>query len=706
MFEVSSGKASPLGIKVKENGVNFAIFSRNAKSVSLAIFDDPESEKALFIFNFDTLNNKTGDVWHCFVNGLKENYYYGYFMDGPKTPGHYFDKSKLLLDPYSKAVYLSEKGLDDESLFSSKTFKNSSMFAPKGLIFKPEPYKGEKLRNFELKDQIIYELHVKGFTKTLKTPHSGTYKGIVEKIPYLKELGITAIELMPINIFDCYKTIRENKEGNKLVNYWGYDSINFFSIQNSYSSKNDLIKTIDEFKLMVDELHKNNIGVLLDVVFNHTSEGNEEGPIFSFKGIDSSIYYMLNGFGRFKNFSGCGNTVNCNHPVVIDLIIDALSYFVIYMGVDGFRFDLASILSRDSNGDIKRNTPLLERIAESPILRACVIIAEAWDAAGAYQVGNFGGSRWAEWNGKYRDYIKQFFKADFASMSRFADSFVGSPSIYNGKGPDKSINFVTSHDGFTLSDLVSYNDKHNIANGENNNDGENNNLSWNCGAEGPSTDVEIIDTRKKQMKNFISALMLSLGVPMLKAGDEFCHSQGGNNNPYCQDNEISWLNWSNLETNQGFFRFVKEMINFRKMNPALRRKHYYEFFDNISIPEYCDISWYGSNGKKPDWSPTNHDFAVLLKGWIEKEPREAYYNDDILVIFNTFWEDQKYVLPKIYKREWLYFCDTAKKEPDDIKDPSLTYKLENQDFYFVNKRSIVILLGRYKGKKKDNLIIL
>lgn len=291
-------------------------------------------------------------------------------------------------------------------------------------------------------------------------------------------------------------------------------------------------------------------------------------------------------------------------------------------------------------------------------------------------------------------------------MSRFADSFVGSPSIYNGKGPDKSINFVTSHDGFTLLDLVSYNEKHNFDNGEDNKDGENNNLSWNCGVEGPSDDKDILEIRYKQIKNFISALMLSLGVPMLKAGDEFCHTQHGNNNPYCQDNEISWLNWKNLESNKGFYRFVKEMISFRKKNPALRRKHYYESFDNISIPEYCDISWYGLNGKKPDWSPTNHDFAVLLKGWIEKEARENYYNDDIFVIFNTSWEDKKYLLPKIYKREWFYFSDTSKKEPDDVVNDDSIIKLENQDSYLVSNRSTVILLGRFKGKKKENLIIL
>lgn len=391
MHEVSSGKAFPLGIILKETGVNFAIFSRNAKTVSLAVFDNPENEKPFFVFNLDPNNNKTGDIWHCFVSGLKEGCYYGYFMDGPSSAGHYFDKSKLLLDPYAKAVFLSEKGLSDASLFPSKTFNNSSMYAPKGLVFKPEAYNGVKIKNFELKDQIIYEIHVKGFTKSEQSTHRGTFKGIIEKIPYLKDLGVTAIELMPINIFDNFKVIRKNKKGKNLVNYWGYDSINFFAINNSYSSKNDLIKCIEEFKQMVDELHKNEIGVLLDVVFNHTAEGNEDGPIISFKGIDSSIYYMLNGFGEFKNYSGCGNTVNCNHPVVIDLIIEALSYFVIYMGVDGFRFDLASILSRDSNGDIKQNTPLIERIAESPILRGCVIIAEAWDAAGAYQVGNFGG---------------------------------------------------------------------------------------------------------------------------------------------------------------------------------------------------------------------------------------------------------------------------------------------------------------------------
>jgi len=703
MFKVTEGKGIPLGISfIDKNTINFAVFSRNASSITLALYEDANDDTAFFIYNYDKNINKTGDIWHCCLSNIDKNYYYGYFLDGPNNKIHSYDKAKLILDPYSKYTHINKDGLSNHSLYSNKHFINSQKFAPKGILHNTTIYNGEKLKKFDLSEQIIYELHVKGFTKLDKTiKYPGTFKALTEKIPYLKDLGVTAIELMPINIFDSFKIIRHNKNNQPLRNYWGYDSINFLSIHYDYACSKDPIKAVDEFKKMVDELHKNNIYVILDVVFNHTPEGNEYGPIFSYKGLDNSIYYMLNGNGTYMNFSGCGNTLNCNHPVLRDLILEALTYWVIYMGVDGFRFDLASIMSRDSYGNIIKNPPIIERITEHPILRDCFIIAEAWDAAGAYEVGSFGSNRWAEWNGKYRDVVRGFIKADFGSHSKFCDAIIGSPSVYFSKQADKSINFITCHDGFSLNDLVSYNEKHNIDNGEDNKDGENNNKSWNCGVEGISNDAEIVKLRKKQMKNFMLTLLVSMGVPMIKAGDEFCHSQNGNNNPYCQDNEISWLNWENLSTNADFFRFTRLMISFRKENQALRRKHYYENNQDNLLPEYCDISWYSKEGKKPNWTAETYDFGILIKGWIDKEPRASYYNDDIFIIFNTHWDTKEYKLPKVYKRTWHIFADTSKESPDDIlENPS---KLENQDMYTVQARSIAIILGKYKGKKKDNL---
>ncbi|MFH1760559.1 MAG: alpha-amylase family glycosyl hydrolase, partial [bacterium] len=447
---------------------------------------------------------------------------------------------------------------------------------------------------------------MRGFTRHSSSgiKHKGTFRGIIEKIPYLKKLGITAVELMPIHEFDENEILRYDPvTKNKLKNYWGYSTINFFAPRGKYSASGTLGQQVKEFKTIVKALHKSNIEVILDVVFNHTAEGNEFGPTICFRGIDNSIYYMLENGRNYKNYSGCGNTLNCNHPIVQSFILDCLVYWVLEMHVDGFRFDLASILGRDKNGTVLENPPVIERISENPLLRDTKIIAEAWDAAGLYQVGRFPGDRWAEWNGRFRDDIRAFWRGDKGCVPKFATRFTGSSDLYEhaNKRPFHSINFVTCHDGFTLNDLVSYNEKHNLMNGEENADGDNNNLSNNCGFEGPVENKEINRLRERQMKNFILTLFLSQGLPMLLSGDEFKRTQQGNNNAYCQDNEISWLDWDLLKKHRSFFSFVKNLIWFRKTHPVFRRGSFFQGKDT-GLNGLEDIKWYDENLKLPDWN--------------------------------------------------------------------------------------------------------
>ncbi|MBN1115447.1 MAG: glycogen-debranching protein, partial [Oligoflexia bacterium] len=483
MFEHTSGLPLPMGATVLEGGVNFAIFSKNAASVRLNIYERENSESPVFSLELDPVQNKSGEVWHCFVSGIKEGYWYGYFIDGPYDPnaGHRFNPNKLLIDPYAKAINIPYElslaehfGFDKKSSIGDLSFskQSSELVAPRACVVKDKGFQGKKHAETRFRDHIIYELHVRGFTMNPNSAveHAGTFRGIIEKIPYLKELGVTAVELMPVHFFDDKNILRHGPKKQPLKNYWGYDPVAFSSLHSNYASDKTVRGAIDEFKQLVDELHKADIELFLDVVFNHTGEGNENGPTVSFRGIDNSVYYILDNGRYYKNYTGCGNTVNCNHPVVRDLIVDCLLHWVVEMGVDGFRFDLASILARDSDGSLLRKAPLIERIAEHPVLKDIIIIAEAWDAAGAYQVGEFGGVRWAEWNGKYRDDLRSYLKSDQGSLSAMAERITGSPAMFlsSAKPPESSINFITCHDGFSLYDLVSYNDKHNIDNGEDN----------------------------------------------------------------------------------------------------------------------------------------------------------------------------------------------------------------------------------------------
>lgn len=706
VFDFLSGQPLPLGATVMEQGVNFALFSRNADAVTLVIYETDIQEMPLFRYELHPEINKTGDVWHCFVKGLKEGFWYGYLVDGPYEPkaGHRFNQNKLLLDPYARAVSII-RPLNLKEMFSyeqgseiadlSFSTLHSDRVAPRACIVKTHSNWSVKHNRRKLKDQIIYELHVKGFTNhsNSNVEEPGTFKGIIAKIPYLKELGVTALELLPIHAFDDNSTLRHSPKQKPLTNYWGYDPVSYSSLHLPYASTQNVTESIKEFKNMVTELHKAEIDVILDVVFNHSGEGSELGPTFSFRGIDNSIYYMLDNGRGYKNYTGCGNTMNCNHPVVRDMIMDSLLYWVVEMGVDGFRFDLASVFSRDGEGNVINYSPLIEKIAEHPVLRDIIIIAESWDAGGAYQVGKFGGIRWAEWNGAFRDGVRSFLKADYGSLADIAERLTGSPRMFmsSSKFPSNSINFITCHDGFTLNDLVSYNQKHNEDNGENNRDGYDDNRSWNCGVEGPTDDPKILKLRQKQMKNAVALMMLSLGVPMITAGDEFCRTQKGNNNAYCQDNEISWIDWSLLDKNADFFNFVKKMISFRKHNPALRRRHFYDVLNGEGMDKFCDITWYGEKGGEPDWSDRNYNVGLFIKGWIPVDGHSDKNFNDIFVILNSHWESHNYILPKIKDKKWYLVCDTDKETSNE------TVVIND---YVVQPRSVVILVAKDIVKKE------
>ncbi|MGA9134081.1 MAG: glycogen debranching protein GlgX, partial [Candidatus Sulfotelmatobacter sp.] len=609
--DVRAGSPLPLGTQERGGGVNFAIFSRYASRVRLELFDHPEDAVPARVIDLDSARNRTGDVWHVWVEGTGPGQLYAYRVDGPYEPseGHRFNFNRLLLDPFATAIsqlprwdFALARGYDssapEQDLAISKLNNSSSM--PK-CVFVNEPFEwdGDQPPRHPWSKTVIYETHVRGFTIHPKSGvgHPGTYRGLLEKIPYLKELGITAVELMPVQEFNESSVTRKNPQTNQLLrNYWGYDPVAFFAPKASYSSSGGLGQQKLEFKEMVRAFHEAGIEVILDVVFNHTAEGDQLGPTLCFRGMDNAIFYTLADNKRFyKDYTGTGNTINANHPVVRDHILSALRYWMVEMHVDGFRFDLASVLGRGRSGNLLSNPPLLERIAEDPILRDVKIIAEAWDAAGAYEVGSFSERRWSEWNGRYRDDVRRFWRGDGGMLGLFASRICGSADIYtkSGKGPEGSINFVTCHDGFTLNDLVSYRYKHNEANGENNHDGTNANFSENYGAEGETTDAGIETLRKRQIKNFLLTLLISRGVPMLLGGDEFRRTQRGNNNAYCQDNETSWVDWTNLEQHQEIYRFARGMIAFRRAHSILSQEHFYT---------HAEIRWFNPHGGLPHWT--------------------------------------------------------------------------------------------------------
>ena len=602
MLKARAGRPLPLGVRKDSDGVNFAVFSRHATSVSLLLFSSPQDEAPAHSIALDKRVNRTGDVWHVCVDGIKHSVLYVWQANGPDAPehGHRFDKRKTLLDPYASAL----AGTDcwDFACASKAVVGGASDAGDKAKGLLPEtPFAWQKdfppARSWA--ETIIYETHVRGLSAhpSAGVKQSGTFQGVVEKIPYFQELGVTAIELLPVQEFYENELTRRNPvSGERLRNYWGYSTVAFFAPKESYGSRNHVGCQVEEFKRMVRALHQASIEIILDIVFNHTAEGNHTGPTLNFRGLDNSIYYLLEEDKRYyRNYSGTGNTLNCNHPVVRDYILDCLRHWVVEMHVDGFRFDLASVLGRDEQGNLMANPPLLERIGEDPVLRHVKLIAEAWDAGGAYQVGSFPGLRWSEWNGRFRDDVRRFWRGDAGMTGALASRLCGSADIYqrSGKSPLHSINFVTCHDGFTLNDLVSYAEKHNRANGEDNADGSNDNFSANLGIEGPSDDVAIETARLRRIKNMLATLLLSRGVPMLLGGDEFRRTQGGNNNAYCQDNETSWYDWRLLKENGDLFRFVRELIALRRRFPVLCTERFYRAEE---------IQWFGPDLAEPDWS--------------------------------------------------------------------------------------------------------
>lgn len=683
-LETKPGKPYPLGAAYCDDGVNFSIFSKSGVRVEILFFDDVDDVTPSGIVELDAHQNRTFHYWHTCVQGIQAGQLYGFRVHGPNDPqyGHRFDGQKLLIDPYGRAVAVPH---NYDRGAASRPGDNVAV-AMKSVVTNLRDYdwEGDHPLGRPLNQTVIYEMHIGGFTRHpnsgIDPAKRGTYAGLIEKIPYLQDLGITAVELLPIYQFD------EQEAPNGLVNYWGYNPVSFFAPHPGYSSNRDPVGPLNEFRDMVKALHQAGIEVILDVVYNHTAEGNQWGPTFSFRGFDNRSYYILGDDpSQYKNYSGTGNTLNANRSVVRRLIMDSLRFWVQDMHVDGFRFDLASIFSRDDIGLPLVNPPLLWDIESDPVLAGTKLIAEAWDAGGLYQVGSFIGDRWKEWNGKFRDDVRAFVKGDHGMVPKLASRFLASPDLYGHeeREPEQSINFVTCHDGFTLNDLVSYNHKHNWANQEGNRDGHNHNLSWNCGVEGPTDDLKIERLRKQQIKNLLTINLLALGVPMLLMGDEVRRTQGGNNNAYCQDNEISWFDWSLLEKHADIHRFVKALIEFRLSLNV--------FKDVRGVPlqrllETAQLDWHGVELGEPDWGDQSHTLAFTVRG------RRGLFH----IIFNAYWKPLEFELPPTVEQgltSWRRVIDTALDSPEDFCEPEAA-PVVYSDIFDVSARSVVVLVAK------------
>jgi isoamylase len=658
----------PYGALVHDRGVQFSVFSRSATDMRLLLYNEVEDREPAEVIDFDRETDRWGDVWSLFVPGINHGQLYHLQADGPIDPEHgqWFNGQARLVDPYAKALAGCFQESTDGIIRPAKCVVIEEQF----------DWEGDRHIRRDLSESVIYEMHVQGFTKspTSGVEHPGTYLGVIDKIPYLKSLGVTAVELMPIHEFPIRGIFGQVLER---PNYWGYDPLAFFAPHRGYAVGKEPGSQVNEFKRMVKELHRAGIEVILDVVFNHTCEGNELGPVLSMKGLENRVYYILeNGGSRYANYTGCGNTINGNHPIVREMIFYCLRHWVHNYHVDGFRFDLASILSRDRNGNIMPNPPLVEAIAEDPMLAETKIIAEAWDAAGAYQVGSFGDlrwgdtmrdNRWAEWNGRYRDDVRRFWRGDGGMLGPYVTRLSGSSDLYEttGRSPYCSINFVTSHDGFTLNDMVSYRDKHNELNGEGNRDGDNNNHSHNHGVEGPTRRKDIENLRLRQIKNMMSTLLLSQGVPMILMGDECRRTQKGNNNAYCQDNELSWFDWQLTEKNAGLVRFVSSLIKFRRSQPTVRRKRFL-----TGRPEregaLPDVSWYNPLGVAVDWSSDVLALiAILTPAKPEDDPQGLGHS--VMLLVNSTPNSREFIVPAIAKGvKWRLFSDSAAESPKDV----------------------------------------
>lgn len=714
------GQPTPMGTTNTEWGTNFVIFSRHATRVWLLLFNDADDDGPSHEFELDPVLNRTGDMWHIHLSNIWHGHLYLYRMDGPYEPtrGHRYNLHKPLLDPYAKAmVNASEwdfnlsKGYDLHSHEGDLSFSHFTDYKniPKCVVYDKDGFdwEGDRLVKRPLNETIIYETHVRSLTThpSANVRHPGTFSGIVEKIPYFLELGVTAIELLPIHQFNEFEVTRHNPHnGERLRNYWGYNTVGFFAPHQNYSHWPGRGAAVLEFKEMVKQLHRAGIEVILDVVFNHTAEGDESGPTFGFRGIDNRIYYILEDGGRrYRNFSGTGNTINANHPIVQDFIVDCLRYWVNEMHVDGFRFDLATALCRNERGLIPKEPPLVIRIAEDPLLRAIKIIAEPWDIGG-YQVGHFPGGRWCEWNDKYRDRVRQFWRGDPNLTTELATRLAGSSDIYSHtRSPSHSINFVAAHDGFTLNDVVSYNTKHNEANGENNVDGHNNNISFNHGVEGPTDDEHIERLRSRQVKNFMATLLLSQGTPMINGGDEFRRTQKGNNNTYCHHNEISWYDWGLIEKYNDVFQFVKKLIATRLNHPIFKRRTFFTGIDH-SGNQVSDIRWYAPFGGLADWHSHPRQLMCVLSG--AKEDTGLPDDDvDIILMFNAGFHTHEFHIPPSphHDHRWYMALDTGMAPPDDSFYPGEEIEIETPATYPLEARSMAMLVSKPGGQSKSFL---
>jgi len=679
----TQGTSAPLGASPCAEGVNFSVFSKDATLVELLLFDASDAAEPSHTIPLDPQAHRSYHYWHAFVPALRPGQLYAYRAYGPFAPerGLLFDSDKVLLDPYGRGVAVP----DSYSRPAARFPGSNTAVAMKSVVIDPARYdwEGDAPLRRPFAETVIYEMHVRGFTQHPSSGVSattrGTYTGLTQKIPYLKDLGITAVELMPIFQFDPY----DAPEGG--VNYWGYQPVSFFAPHHAYSSRTSPIGVIDECRDMIKALHRAGIEVILDVVFNHTSEGGRDGPTFCYRALANNIYYLLeDDKSRYADYTGCGNTLNANHPIVRRLIQDSLRYWVTEMHVDGFRFDLASILSRDEAGRPVPNPPILWDIESDPVLAGTKLIAEAWDAAGLYQVGSFIGDTWQEWNGRFRDDVRRFVRGDGHSVSGIATRLLGSPDLYahDQREAEQSVNFVTCHDGFTLNDLVSYNEKHNEANGEHNRDGSNDNLSWNCGIEGPTDEPTIEELRNRQVKNCFALTLLAAGTPMLLMGDEVRRTQRGNNNAYCQDNEISWFDWSLLERHRDIHRFVRELNALRQRRDVVA--------DGITLTlnqilECASIEWHGVSLNRPDWSDHSHSLAFTLE---TMGGRFLLHG-----MLNAYTQALTFEIPPVPAGNphiWRRCIDTALTSPDDIQPWNTAAPIPGST-YLAQPRSLVLL---------------
>jgi isoamylase len=676
----SRGKSFPLGATPQQSGVNFSVFCQNGVAVELLLFDGVTDPGPTHIIPLDPQRNRTSYYWHIFVPDLAPGQIYGYRVGGPFDPreGHRYNRQKVLLDPYGKCVA--------DGHYSRAAAAGTGDNAPnalKSVVTESRSYdwEGDTPLYRPFSQSVIYEMHVAGFTRHPSSGVApeirGTFAGVIEKIPHLLSLGITAVELLPVFQFD------PQDAAPGLSNYWGYSPVSFFAPHSGYSSRRDPLGCLAEFKDMVKALHRAGIEVILDVVYNHTAEGPEEGPTICFRGFENAVYYMLkeDDRGSYANYSGCGNTLNTNHPIVRRMIHDSVHYWVSTMHVDGLRFDLASILSRDESGRPMANAPILSDLESDPVLAGTKLIAEAWDTE-VYQVGSFAGGNWKEWNGVFRDHVRGFVKGDRSTTRSLASRMLGSPDLYehHDRAAEHSVNFVTCHDGFTLNDLVSYNGKHNEANLENNRDGSDNNLSWNCGAEGGVAATQVECLRNKQIKNLLAINFLAIGTPMILMGDEARRTQLGNNNAYCQDNAIGWFDWTLLERHKEILRFVQQLVRLRLGLATAQEQEY------LSLTEFlrqAEIRWHGIRLDEPDWGDESHSLAVTLTS--AKGERLIHF------LFNTWWESLEFQLPApLGRNHWRRLVDTSLTPPLDIIEASHA-PVVDACCYAAQSRSIVVL---------------